>query len=55
MQVFGKVAIAVLIAIYHSSQQDPEKAQTDPEDWTSDWSAEASSKKKANERTVNER
>ncbi|XP_031442957.1 N-terminal kinase-like protein isoform X2 [Clupea harengus] len=34
------------------SLEDPEKAQTDPEDWTSDWSAEASSKKKANERTL---
>ncbi|XP_063046138.1 N-terminal kinase-like protein [Engraulis encrasicolus] len=34
------------------SLEDPDKAQTDPEDWTSDWSAVSSSKKKANERTL---
>ncbi|XP_062381357.1 N-terminal kinase-like protein [Sardina pilchardus] len=34
------------------SLEDTEKAQTDPEDWTSGWSTVSSGKKKTNERTL---
>lgn len=49
---YVRLCCVIMIAICFSASKEPEKAQTETDDWNTDWSGMASSKKKVSDRGV---